>query len=334
MANASKGYFALTTESVGGTAETTPVFFYPVEEVDFTFENEFVDFAEIAGSRQAYTSLDGAYRPDATFKGALYADGAVGAIFYGLLGDYSTAAAGTSIVAFTHSFLDAASLPYFTLERSDARNGEGGLLCERLAGCKVESVSLSCSYGEKVDFSVGFQAMKKPETATAVAAGSITYPSMIPFYFKGAVVKVDSVANSYFKSIKVDMKNTLMRQESLRGTQEAYSILEGGLECTLTGTLIFEDLSFYNYLKNGTEIEVALELTSDTIADAATTPDTFYSLVLTYDIVRVAKVGLPFKAGDAIEAEVTFKIIYDKTNQRSFTLDLTNLDVANAYDAV
>lgn len=334
MANASKGYFALTTESVGGTAETTPAFFLPVEEVDFPWENEFIDFAEIAGSRQAYTSLDGAIRPEGTIKGALYCSGGVGAIFYGLMGAYSSGAEGTSVTAFRHTYTDGASLPYFTLERADARSGEGGLLCERVAGAKVESVSLSCSYGEKVDFSVSFQGMKKPVTATPVAAGSITYPSETALYFKNASVTVDGVANSFFKSLNIEMKNTLMRQESLRNTNEAYSILEGGLQCTLSGTLIFEDVTMYDALKNGTEIALGVELVSDTIADATPTPDVFYGIYLTYDKVRLAKHSTPFKAGDIIEADVDFKVIYNKAQQRSFQLEIVNLDAANAYDAV
>jgi hypothetical protein len=330
---ADTGYFAISTESTAGTAETTPEDFLQVEEVNFEWENEFIDVRTIQGSRQAVEVLDGAVRPSATVRSPLYASGAVGRIFYGLLGGYSTAVEGSSATAQRHTFEDAASLPSFTLERADARQGEGGLLCQRMAGAKVESVSMSCAFGEKVDLEVQFQATKKPVTATAVADGSVVYPTETPMYFLGAVVEVDDVASTDFKSVQLEMRNTLERQDSLRGSAESYIIAEGGFDVTLSGMLTFDSLDMYNRFSNGTEMKVEFIFTSDTAAAADGPGNVYYLVHVTMPKVKISRLSIPYTAGGVIEADATFRVLYDKTTGVTITPEIVNLDAASAYDA-
>jgi hypothetical protein len=333
MAIADTGYFAISTESVAGTAETTPEDFLQVEEVNFDWENEFIDVRTIQGSRQAVEVLDGPTRPNASFRSPLYASGPIGRVFYGLLGAYSSAAEGSSVTALRHTFEDANTLPSFTLERADARSGEGGLLCQRVAGAKVESVSLSCAFGEKVDMEVNFQATKKPVTATPVADGSVVYPVETPMYFLGAVVEVDTVASNEFKSIQLEMRNTLERQESLRGSSESYSISEGGFETTFSGMLTFDTITMYNNFANATELAIELIFTSDTEAAADGPGSVYYLAHLTMPKVKISRLSLPYTAGEVIEADATFRVIYDKVTGVTIKPELVNIDAAGAYDA-
>jgi hypothetical protein len=330
MAQASKGYWAISKEVTPGTAITTPSAYYPVIEANADYENEFVDVMEIRGSRQAYRALDGRVAPTASVKGLIYPSKALALILKGLVGSVSSAAAGASTTAYRHDFADAASLPYFTFERADARSGEGGLLCERVAGAKVESFSLNASFGEEVTFEAQFQALKKPATATPVAAGSIVYPTMDPMVFLGAAVEIGGVANSEFKSLQLEITNTLERQEALNGTQEAYKIFEGGVECTLSGTMVFDSLTMYNRLIQNTEFDMDLTLTGG-IADAVTTPDTMYTLGFGWPKVRVAKYSVPFTAGEVIEADVDFRIIYSQDDDASFTCYMINTEDGTGY---
>lgn len=332
MAVASKGYFAISKETTFGTAITTPTKFYPVEEVSFEWPNEMIKFPEIGGSRQRYRLLDGPFRPSAMIRGPLYPSGAMGHILQGLLGTYTSALDAGSAVAFKHTFADAATLPSFTLERSDARSGEGGILCERLAGAKVESVSLAAAYGEKVDMTANFQAAKKPVTGTAVSAGSITYPSMKPLYFKGATVEIDDVANNYFKNMDLEFTNALTREETLRGTDEAWEITEGGLECTLSGSVVFKDLTLYNrVITNQAAMKIELFLASDTVADTVPNPDTYYSLKFTWESARVSNHNVTFRAAESITADITFEIDYNTTNNRAVLIEMVNLDTSTTY---
>jgi len=332
MAQASKGYFAISRESTPGVAVTTPTKFYPAEEATFEFQREFIEWREIRGSRQAYRTLIGAARPSATLRGPVYPAGAMGSILVGTFGGYSSATTGGSTVAYKHTFTDAPVLPSFTLERADARSGEGGILCERLAGCKVESLQLTAAFNEKVEMTANFQALRKPVVVTPVAPGSITYPSMVPLYFKGASIKVDGVDNSYFKNINLEIRNTLERQETLRGTDEAYALYEGGLECTLSGSVVFENLDLYNRLLNGTISSIVLNLVSDTVADNAPTPPIYYSLKFTWDKVFVQRHSVPMRAGEIINADVEFRVTFDDANKRSVLVEMVNLDNATAYN--
>lgn len=335
---ASKGYWAISKESTPGTAITTPTTFYPVIESNTDFTNEFNDVMEIRGSRQAYRALDGRVAPSATVRALMYPGGAFGKILYGLVGGVSSEAADDSEVAFKHTFADAATLPYFTLERADARSGEGGLLCERVAGAKVESMRINAEFGSELTWECTFQALKKPATAAAVSAEDIAeaegvdaYPSMNPIVFKGASVSVDGSPNSYFKNLDIEITNTLTRQDALNGSQESYRIFEGGVECTLSGTMVFETLDFYNKLINNTEFALDLYLSGD-VCDEDSSPATNYGVHFNWPRVRVMTHSVPFTAGEAVEADVEFRIIFDPTIGASFSVDMTNLDAEDTYN--
>lgn len=322
------GYFGVAVESTPGTG-VAPTKFLPVKDVNFPVENEFIDIREIAGSRQRYQTFDGALRTSFDLTAAFYPLGAMGVFLRGLFGAVSTAAAGTSLTAFTHSFTDAATLPSLSLERADAKQGGGGVLVERLVGAKVESVGFSCAFGEDVEVSISGQALKFPEQPGARVA-SPTFPSVNPVIFTGASVYVDGVQNNYFKSIDFDFTNTLERQEALRGTREAYAMFEGGLECTLSGTMVFQDLTFYNHFKNSTSFAVEARFQSD-VADATTTPDTYYGATFEWPKVKVSNYGVPFTAGEVVEADVEFQVSYDLATNTLVNVDMTNLDAAAAY---
>jgi hypothetical protein len=329
MPQASFGFFGIGVESTPGTG-VPPTKFLPVKDVDFPIETEFIDIREIRGSRQAYQTFDGPLRSSFDFTAAFYPAGAMGVILKGLYGAVSTAAAGASATAKVHTFADAAVLPSLSLERSDARTSGAALIHQRLVGAKIESVGFSCAFGEDVEVSVSGQALKFPEDPAA-HPGSYTYPAMNPFIFTGAKINIDDVANNYFKSIDFEFTNTLERQEALRGTRESYAMFEGGMECTVSATLVFADLSFYNKLRDSTQFELEVVFEGD-IADAATTPDTFYNATFTFPRVKVSNFGIPMTAGEVMEADVEFMVAFDNATQKLCDIKMTNLDVAGTYD--
>lgn len=329
MAQASFGYFGVGVETTPGT-EIAPSKFLAVKDVDFPVDTSFIEIMEIAGSRQAFSTFDGPVRPDVTFTTAFYPAGAMGVLLRSLIGSSTSAAAGTSLVAFTHTFADAVALPSLSFERSDARAG-GGILLQRVAGCKIESMSFSCAYGEDVEVSVNAQGIHFPTTPGS-KPGSFPYPAMNPFIFTGASVEVDGVASAVFKSIDFEITNTLERQEALNKTREAYKIFEGGLKSTLTGTLVFDDLTIYNKLKNSTYLTVKVIFEGD-IADAVPTPDTLYNATFFWPKVKVSKFGIPMQAGEVMEADVEFSVQFDKTASppELVHVTMTNLDAAGSY---
>jgi hypothetical protein len=333
MANASTGYFAISRESVRGTAITTPTKFYPVEEADFDAPIEMTDIKEIALSRDAYTSFDGPLRPTATIRGAVYPSGAMGLLMLGLMGSRTDAAENASVTAKRHTFVTGtAALPTFTLEVTDKPSGAGGILCQRMAGAMVENVSFSAAYGEKLDMTVTFQTMKGRTKATPVASGAVTYPVSKALIFTNAKVEIDDVDSPIFKSINFEFRNTLMREEVLNGSLEAEDISEGGQECTISATVRFKDQVFLDRYLDRDEFKLEVIFIGDTVADAATTPDVFYGAHFTWPIVRLSNFKTTYTAGEIIEGEAEFKVIYDKVAKLASKIELINLDAGTVYN--
>ena len=326
MAQASFGYFGIAQEATPGTG-LTPTHLLPVKDVDFTTDTDFIEIREIRGSRQAYSSFDGPFRPSATFTSSLYPDGGYGYLLKGLFGGVGSAAALSSTTAKTHTFADAATLPSFSFERSDSRTSAGAIIHERLEGVKIESIGFSCTYGEDVEISVTAQGLKFPvDPATHPVAGLFTtgYPTANPMLFTSASVDVDGVPNYFFKSIDFEFTNTLERQESLRGTREAYLLLEGGLECTLSGTMIFNDLTFYNAFKNSTAMAITVVFQGAQIASDGPGP-VYDKYRFAFPKVKVSDYGIPMTAGEVMEADVEFAVQFDQTTQKLVDVQLTNL---------
>lgn len=397
MPVSSRGYFAFAKESTLGTpvarnaaVDTNyPAYWsYPVEEVEFSPEKQFIDFQEIRGSRQAYTTLDGAFQPTAMIRGAVYPGAALAQFLYGAFGeakvvnktqgvvttganylynyDTDSGTSGNQVygddddsrLATETAFFDGSTLPSFTLERSDGRDGSATIV-EQLAGCKVESIEFTANFGEKVDMTVNFQATKKPATiATSSARSAFTsgtsdplnhnganrifYPGqgenwvtdkfeqydITPLYFNRAGIKIDDLATDSavrLKTLSWQMSNTLERQETLRAgvvgdgfnitpVNDAYTMFEGGVECTLSGTAVFESLDLYTKMMEGTDIYLELWLGSDTIAEAGSTTgtqdDAYHGLYFYWPRLKVSRASIPFTAGEVIESDIEFKVIY------------------------
>lgn len=326
-ANASGGYGAISKETTPGVAVTTPDFFYPFQEIDFDYPNELIEFSEIRGSRQANQVQDGPIRPTATVRGAIYPSGGFALMLLGLLGKVSTDEIGAS--GYKHTFEDAPTLPTFTLERSNAYAGEGTPFCQRLAGCKVETLGITLAFGEQVEFNASFQAMKKPVDGVAVSRSAVTFPNELPLYFGGASVKVDGVANSHFQTLNIEFTNTLSRQEALNGSQESFDIYEGGFATTLSGTMSFANRDMYQKLINGDEIEIEIHCDNKQILDAGS--NTNWGLDLEFPRVRVARYSTPFTAGEIITADVEFSVLYDPIEKKSVTPILSNNEDGEGY---
>ena len=326
MAQASQGYFGLAQEVTEGV-EVAPTHLLPVKDVDFTTDTEFIEIREIRGSRQAYSTFDGPIRPSATFTSSLYPAGGFGYVMKGLFGDVTSGAAQSSATAKTHTFVDAAALPTFSFERSDAR-AAGGILHERLSGVKIESVGFSCNFGEDVEMSVTAQGLGFPtDPAAKPVSGLFTtgYPAMDPLIFTGATVAVDGSPNYDFKSVDFEFSNTLERQEALNGSRESESMMEGGLECSLSGTMIFRDLTFYNRFRDSDTFTVTVQFVgSEAASDGPGSVP--YKAYFHWPKVKVANFGVPMTAGEVIEADVELNVSFDNATQRLVDVQFTNLD--------
>jgi hypothetical protein len=326
MASAAYGYFGVGVETVAGTS-VAPSKFLPVKNVNFDVQQDEILFREIAGSRQAQQSFAGTLRPSVSFDTAVYPAGATGVVLRGLFGAVATANAGASTTAKTHTFSDAAVLPSLSFERSDVP-GAGGLLHERIPGCKIESVSFSAEFGSEVNMSVTAQGLGFPEDP-ATKPGSITLPTIDPFIFTGVSIDIGGTPSNLFNSIDFEFNNTIEPQEALRGTRSAYKMHEGPMECSISGNVLFEDTVLYDHFKNQTSFAMKVKF-EGAVADAVTS--TKYAMEFTWPKVKILNFGLNMEAEGVMSADVDFSVSYDKTTSKLVTATMTNLDVANAYN--
>lgn len=325
-------------QNVSGTNYYTDYYFYPVEEVEIMPGKEFIDFREIRGSRQAMITLDGPFRPTVNMRGALYPTGATALFFQGALGGISTANPSTNV--YKHTFTDTATLPNFTIERADTQKS-GATLVETISNCKVESLQVSCAFGEKADLTVNFQAAKKPVKHTdpfllAQTTDLSAFPnSMMPYdlsgnlidplIFKDAQIKLAVNGGSEtqlmtMKNINLELRNTLTRQETLTGSDETYKLFEGGLECTLSGAMVFEDTDMYNYVIAGTPVSIRLIFANSNLVAGTT----YHGMEFYWPSVKVSRASLPFRAGEVIESDVEFKIRYSPALNQMVEISLTD----------
>lgn len=359
MALASTGYVVVGKESTTGTAPArttvTNYKLFPAEEAEIDPAKEFIDFREIRGSRQSMVTLDGPFRPTVNMSGPTYPVGVLGLALLGTFGAVTTTGSGTTK---THVFSDANTLPSFTVERSDKLSS--ATIVEAVTGCKVESLQFACAFGEKVDMTLNFQATNKPTRPTANGNG--TYPTLFdassgnintiaplgdnsklvdPLIFSGARVYWEDIPTATgiavngetvlagtsintVKSINLEFNNTLTRQETLNGQDDAYKIFEGGMECTLSAAMVFEDLDMYNKMMSGAPVSIVLSFKSNTIIESSTK----YELQFYWPRVKVSRASLPFTAGEVIESDVEFKVIFDQARNQMVEATLINDDDA------
>lgn len=325
MPSASFGYVGLGVESLPGVS-VAPESFLPVKSVNFNIDQEDITFREIAGSRQAQQSFAGSIRPSVSLTSALYPSKAYGTLLRALFGSVATNPSGASAVAKAHVFGDSAVLPSLSFERSDSARAGQGLLHQRIPGCKIESMSFSAEFGSDVEVQIEAQGLTFPEKpASKPAEGTILLPSMSPFIFSDLEIDVDGTPNNLFKNISFDFTNTLEPQETLRKTRNAYSIHEGPLECTLSGTMVFEDNSIYDKFENASEFAVVARFESE-MADEDT--QTRYAIEFSWPKVKVNNFDIPMEAEGVMEADVEFGVSYDKATGKFVEVTLINLDAA------
>jgi hypothetical protein len=331
MPSAAYGYVGVGVEANPGVS-VPPTKFLPVKSANFTVDQEEIMFREIAGSRQAQQSFNGSIRPSVMLTSALYPSSAFGVLMRGLFGNVTSAALmGTDGVtasqAVRHTFSDAAVLPSLSFERSDSPTMGEGILHERIPGCKVESMSFTAEFGADVEVSVDAQGLTFPEEPTGKpGAAGILLPAMDPFIFTGVGIDIDGVTSDLFKSINFDFNNTLEPQDALRRTRNSYKIHEGPLECTLSGTMIFEDRSIYTRFRDASEFTLSVEFTGGAIEQGHS-----YEMAFEWPRVKVQNFDVAMEAEGVMEADVEFTVRYDRSTAKFVTPTMTNRDAVGTF---
>lgn len=313
MPQASFGFVGMGKETTPGTG-VAPTSFIPVKDANFMLDPAYYQFREIIGSRSAYQSHPGVLAANVQFSSTVYPQRYLVDTLQGLFGSFVQSV--PEVGAYKYTFTEAATLPSWSFERSDTQLNTG-ILHERYAGTKIESVGFTAAVGEEVTMNVRGQGLGIPADPAAHPVG-YTYPTMDPFTFVNATVKVDGVASNIVRSMDVEFTNVLTPQPALRGSlgdplaRTPYRIYEGGLSCTMRASTIFDDAAFYTLFKNATNFSVELFFRGSLIGVTAT----YYEMSLLFERVKASSFDSPMRAGEILEADLDFEISYDRVNSR------------------
>ena len=330
MPQASPGYLGVGVETTPGTA-VAPTKFIPAESVNMEFPKDSQEIREIRGSRQAYTMLDGAVTPAVNLTSLVYPKTFFGVLMRALFGDVVTTTPGGATTARKHSFVDAATLPSLTFERSDTRSLGTGNLFERSGGHRIESVSFTAEFGQPVRFdltTMGSGGPVTPGSKPLAATIDASLPSTdLIMNFNQASIEVDGAAFNDVKSVTFDFNNTLDPQNTLRGSLYPYKIYEGGMGCTLSADLAFETVTLYNKFVANTECSFRFKALGPVIEAAIQ-----YEFNVFWPKLGIRNFSSEMTAGEVINASVEFDVKWDQATSKMVEMYIVNNEsTANIY---
>lgn len=329
MPQASPGYLGVGVESTAGVA-VPPTKFIPAESTSFEFPKDSQEIREIRGSRQAYTSLDGAITPAVNFTSLVYPKGFFGVIMRGLFGDVTTTTPGGATTARKHEFKDAAKLPTLSFERSDTRTEGTGNLHQRTGGHIIESASFTAEFGSPIRFDLttqGSGAVTDPAAKPAAGDIDTSLPSTdLIMNFNQASIEMDGADFDDVKSITFDFTNTLEAQNTLRGSLYPYKIYEGGMACTVSADLAFESVTLYNKFVQNQECTLRL-IALGPIIEAAIP----YEFNVYWPKLGIRNFTAEMTAGEVINASVEFDVKFDQVNGMVQMFIVNNESTLNVY---
>jgi hypothetical protein len=171
---------------------------------------------------------------------------ASGLLLYGVLG----AKAVTGVAdPYSHTFTEAAELPWFTFWRMLEN-----LKYEEFRDCRITQMVLTSEAGQPLRAAMtimGLDPISLDSAAYATATGGVTEESGAPFmHYDGAgALKIETVAVASIESIvtTINNNNTFQQGDSHKG----YDVSEGMLDISMAVRSLIEDVAMYNRFHYG-----------------------------------------------------------------------------------
>ena len=282
---------------------------YWLPKVGFTFDDKQIKARSIAGVGKISDSEE-------AFVTTKYGEGDVegevrvqsfGLLLYALLGDCSTS--GPSDSAYTHSF---------TIDQSNQHQSLAFVVKDPNATEIYKLVMLnSLEMAVELDSVVSFTANFMSKKGNAYTPPSVSYSNEYKFTKKHLQLKVASniaglsgASALSVKSLRLSFSKNVVLDDSL-GTAEPEDILNQQLSVEGELTLNYEDETWKNYAKDGTNraMEVFFNNTDATIGGGSTNPSLkfqfpkvdFYDWTPNYALDEIVTQTVSFKANRDVE---------------------------------
>ena len=288
---------------------------YHVPKTSFSFDDKIVQ-ARSVGSLGKISDSEEAFVTTNYGQGDMEAEirmDSFGLFLYAMLGSVSTA--GPSDEAYTHSFTvnqgnQHQSLSFVVEDENTA---------ELFKLVMLDSLELTAELDEVVRFTASFmgkQAVDTGLTVPAVTSESKFTKRHVSLKVASDIASLSGASAISLKSLTLNIQKNVSLDDVL-GTAEPEDILNRQLAVEGEITLNYEDETWKNYMKNGTNraVEIAFTNTDDTIGSGSTNPS------LTIQLPKV----------DFFDWEPDYSLDEIVTQTMSFK---ASRDVANAQDII
>lgn len=309
------GYVGYGIESTEGV-QVAPTIFLPVSSFNFEDTNEYIQPAQIRGTRDRYVLMPSAYMTSGSMDQELVPDG-IGPLLvsaFSALGNVTTSAYAGG--GYQHVLVPGNNSPTFTFESSAA-----DILVMRYGGIRVNTLEINAAFNEIVTASWGLEGTTRAKHLTPATE---SYADVFPFHFTGASVKVAGANVANVKSFSASVGNNLDRIGTLRKTRNWKRTAPGMRDLGLSMVMDFTDTADYDLFLAETEFSVELHLEGS--AGQAGFGSNKPALVLSYPRVRYGAVGVPLTTEDYLEQTVEGIVMRPQTSGNAVDVTLLNGD--------
>ena len=313
MSLGAMGYVGYGVEVTEGTT-VAPTIFLPVSSFSFEDTNDYIQPAQIRGTRDRYILMPSPYMTSGSMDMELVPEG-IGPL---LISAFSAAGGVTSSAysggGYQHVLVPGNNSPTFTFESSAA-----DILVMRYGGIRVNTLEINAAFGEIVTASWGLEGTTRVKQVTPATE---SYADTMPFSFTGASVKVAGASVANVKSFTASVGNNLDRIGTLRKTRSWKRTAPGMRDLGLSMVMDFTDTADYDLFLAETEfsVEIHLEGSAGMTGLGTNKP----ALVLAYPRVRWGSVGVPLSTEDYIEQSVEAIVMRPQSAGNAVNVTLVN----------
>ena len=291
------GYVGYSVEVTEGTT-LAPTKFLPVSSFSFDDSNDYVIPDQIRGDRDRYIAMAAPYVTSGSMDLELPPNDIASLLKSAVAGSVvSSAYAGGG---YQHVFTPGNISPTFTFESSAA-----GILVMRYGGIRVNTLEISCAFGEIVSSTWGLECTSRVSMGNTESTES--YADVMPFHFSGAQVSIGGTQMTTVKDMSFTLGNNIDRIGTLRRTRNWKRSALGLRDVGLSTTLDFTDNAEYIRFMNETffDVDLLFEGEAGMVGMGTNKP----ALRIQLPKVRWNASSVPLSAGDFLEQSTTAMIL-------------------------
>ena len=224
----------------------------------------------------------------------------------------------TTQFVMSHAFtrIQSATMPSYTWWQKN------GVDYPQHAGCLLNKLDINFKKGEFVTADAEWVGIKYDATGVTQVT---SFTAISPFKFNQVVPTLGGTPNTDLEELKISIVNTVSAEHVIGNTIYATKNISHGLAATISGTLIFEDVTEWAKFIGGTSTSLTVVLTSPT----AIVGTHYYTLTITIPLMYYRSANIPIQKG-LMKVAFSADAILDPNTSATITASMIN-SVGAAY---